>query len=132
MNWFSVIYKRLVGIAVVVVIATFLLSCLMWLLPGDPAELLNPSAPEGAIEVIRREIGLDRGVFGYYWHWLSNLLTGNFGKYYLGGGEREVSEVVLRTLPVSIQMITYAQIVSLSLAIPLGLISAYKEKILFL
>ena len=127
MNWFAEIYKRVIGIAVVVVIATFLLSCLMWLLPGDPAELLNPSAPEGAIESIRRDIGLDRGVFGYYWHWLSNLLTGNFGKYYLGGGEREVSEVVFRTLPVSMQMILYAQIVSLSLAIPLGLISAYKE-----
>jgi peptide/nickel transport system permease protein len=88
---------------------------------------LNPSAPEGAIEVIRQEIGLDRGVFGYYWHWLSNMLTGNFGKYYLGGGEREVSEVIIRTLPVSVQMILYAQIVSLSLAIPLGLVSAYKE-----
>lgn len=36
-------------------------------------------------------------------------------------------EVVFRTLPVSIQMILYAQIVSLSLAIPLGLVSAYKE-----
>jgi peptide/nickel transport system permease protein len=55
------------------------------------------------------------------------MLSGNFGKYYLGGGEREVSEVIIRTLPVSVQMILYAQIVSLSLAIPLGLVSAYKE-----
>jgi peptide/nickel transport system permease protein len=54
-------------------------------------------------------------------------LTGDFGKYYLNGGTREVSEVIKATLPVSLQMILYAQIVALAFAIPLGLISAYKE-----
>ena len=127
MNLFREIFKRLVGMSVVVVIATFLLSCLMWLLPGDPASLLAPSAPAGAIEVIRKQVGLDRGVFGYYWQWLSGMLTGDFGKYYLGGGTREVTEVILRTLPVSIQLIVYAQVVALTFSIPLGLISAYKE-----
>ena len=127
MNLFREIFKRLVGMSVVVVIATFLLSCLMWLLPGDPAALLAPSAPAGAVEVIRHQVGLDRGVFGYYWQWLSHMLTGDFGKYYLGGGTREVTEVILRTLPVSIQLIVYAQVVALAFSIPLGLISAYKE-----
>jgi peptide/nickel transport system permease protein len=124
---FREIYKRLIGMAVVVVIATFLLSLLMWLLPGDPAELMSPSSPAGAVDVIRQEVGLNRGVFGYYWQWLSNMLTGDFGKYYLGGGERAVSEVITRTLPVSFQLILYAQVVSLAIAIPLGLTSAYKE-----
>ena len=124
---FREIYKRLIGMAVVVVIATFLLSLLMWLLPGDPAELMSPSSPAGAVDVIRQEVGLNRGVFGYYWQWLSHMLTGDFGKYYLGGGERAVSEVISRTLPVSIQLIVYAQVVSLAIAIPLGLTSAYKE-----
>jgi peptide/nickel transport system permease protein len=99
----------------------------MWLLPGDPAELIAGGAPEGVINAIREEVGLNRGVFGYYWKWLSDMLTGNFGKYYLNGGTREVSEVIKATLPVSLQMIVYAQIVSLLLAIPLGLVSAYKE-----
>jgi peptide/nickel transport system permease protein len=112
---------------VVVVIATFLLSLLMWLLPGDPAELIAGGAPEGVINAIREEVGLNRGVFGYYWKWLSDMLTGDFGKYYLNGGTREVSEVIKATLPVSLQMIVYAQIISLLFAIPLGLISAYKE-----
>jgi peptide/nickel transport system permease protein len=127
MDFLRLLFKRLVGMGVVVVIATFLLSCLMWLLPGDPAELIAGGAPEGVINAIREEIGLNRGVFGYYWKWLSDMLTGNFGKYYLNGGTREVSEVIKATLPVSLQMIVYAQIVALSFAIPLGLISAYKE-----
>jgi peptide/nickel transport system permease protein len=99
----------------------------MWLLPGDPAQLISGGAPEGVVNAIRQEVGLDRGVFGYYWNWLSNLLTGDFGKYYLNGGTREVSEVIKATLPVSLQMILYAQIVALTFAIPLGLVSAYKE-----
>jgi peptide/nickel transport system permease protein len=127
MDFIRLLFNRLVGMGVVVVIATFLLSLLMWLLPGDPAELIAGGAPEGVINAIREEVGLNRGVFGYYWKWLSDMLTGNFGKYYLNGGTREVSEVIKATLPVSLQMIVYAQIVSLSFAIPLGLISAYKE-----
>jgi len=99
----------------------------MWLLPGDPAELIAQGAPEEVVDQIRREVGLDRGLFGYYWHWLSDLLTGNFGKYYLNGGTREVSEVIKATLPVSLQLIIYAQVVALTCAIPLGLLSAYKE-----
>ncbi len=121
------IVRRILGMTVVVVIATFLLSLLMWLLPGDPVTLLSPNAPIGALDFIREQVGLDRGVFGYYWHWFSNMATGDFGNYYLNGGTRSVGEVVRRTLPVTLQMLVYTQIVSLALAIPLGLISAYKE-----
>jgi peptide/nickel transport system permease protein len=127
MDFLRLLFKRLVGMGVVVVIATFLLSLLMWLLPGDPAELIAGGAPEGVINQIREEVGLNRGVFGYYWKWLSDMLTLDFGKYYLNGGTREVSEVIKATLPVSLQMIVYAQVVALLFAIPLGLISAYKE-----
>lgn len=127
MDFLRLLGKRLIGMVAVLLTSSFLLSCLMWLLPGDPAQLISGGAPEGVVNAIRSEVGLDRGVFGYYWKWLSDLLTGNFGKYYLNGGTREVSEVIKATLPVSLQLIFYAQIVALTFAIPLGLISAYKE-----
>lgn len=121
------ILKRLAGIVVVVVIATFLLSLLMRLLPGNPAALIAAGAPDNVIRQIRSEIGLDRGIFGYYWHWLGGMLRGDFGSYYLNGGSRPVGAVIKATLPVTLQLIVYAQIVALFFAIPLGLISAYKE-----
>jgi peptide/nickel transport system permease protein len=127
MDFVRLLLKRMLGMGVVVIIATFLLSCLMWLLPGDPAQLIAGGAQEGTVNAIRRDVGLDRGVFGYYWKWLSGMFTGDFGKYYLNGGTRPVSDVIKATLPVSLQMIMYAQIVALFFAIPLGLISAYKE-----
>lgn len=121
------ILKRLAGIVFVVITATFLLSLLMRLLPGDPAALIAAGAPDTVIRTIRHDIGLDRGVFGYYWRWLSGMLHGDFGAYYLNGGSRPVGKVIKATLPVTLQLIVYAQIVALTFSIPLGLISAYKE-----
>ena len=127
MDFLSLIVKRVLGIIGVVVVATFLLSCLMWLLPGDPAAVVAAGAPEPVINEIRKDLALDRGVFGYYIHWFTGLIRGDFGAYYLNGGSRPVSAVIKATLPVSIQLIVYSQIVALFFSIPLGLISAYKE-----
>lgn len=127
MEILRLIGKRIAGIVAVVAIATFVLSLLMRLLPGDPAELVSGGAPESALAQIRVEIGLDRGIFGYWWHWFSNLLTGDLGYFYLNGSKSPVSEVVAECLPVTLLMILYAQLVALTCAIPLGLLSAYKE-----
>lgn len=127
MNIFRQFLRRLIPMFTIVVIATFLLSLLMRLLPGDPAAIMVPNSPPEIRDQIAAETGLDRGIFGYYWQWFSGLLQGDFGRYYLNGGYRELTEVISRTLPVTLLLILYAQIVALSIAIPLGLASAYKE-----
>jgi peptide/nickel transport system permease protein len=121
------IVRRILGMAVVVILATFLLSLLMWMLPGDAAQLMVPNSVAEVRDAIRAETGLDRGIFGYYWKWLSDMLTGNFGAYYLNGGTRPVTDVLREALPASLLLIAYTQIVALVLSVPLGLISAYKE-----
>ncbi len=121
------IVRRLFGMIVVVILATFLLSLLMWMLPGDAAQLMVPNSVAEVRDAIRTETGLDRGIFGYYWKWLSGMLTGDFGAYYLNGGTRPVTDVLREAVPASLQLIMYTQIVALLLSIPLGLVSAYKE-----
>ena len=121
------IIKRIIGIVVVVSIATFCLSLLMWLLPGDPAALASgASTPEG-IEAARLSIGLDRGVFGYFFYWYTNMLQGDFGNYYSNGATYPVLDAVKRSLPVTLQLVFYSQVVALVFSIPLGLLAAYKE-----
>jgi peptide/nickel transport system permease protein len=127
MELFFTIIKRIIGIVVVVSIATFCLSLLMWLLPGDPAVLASgASTPEG-IEQARASIGLDRGVFGYFFYWYTNMLQGDFGNYYSNGATYPVMDAVKRTLPVTLQLVFYSQVVALVFSIPLGLLAAYKE-----
>lgn len=127
MNILRQFLRRLVPMFAIVVIATFLLSLLMRLLPGDPAAIMVPNSPQEVRDQIANETGLDRGPFGYYAKWFTDLFRGDFGKYYLNGGYREISTVIKDTLPVTLLLICYAQIVALTLAIPLGLMSAYKE-----
>ena len=128
MDIVRLLLKRIVGMFVIVTLASFLLACLIWLLPGDPANLLlaGSGTPE-TVAVVRRELFLDRGIFRYWWHWYSGFIRGDFGYYYLNGGTRPVSEVIKSTLPVSLQLVLYAQFVALFFSIPLGLVSAYKE-----
>ena len=128
MDLLRLIVKKLVGMFIIVTIASFLLALLTSLLPGDPAELLlaGGGTPD-LVKIVRHELALDRGVFWYWWNWYSHFLRGDFGFYYLNGGTRPISEVIKSTLPVSLQLVIYAQIVALTFSIPLGLVSAYKE-----
>jgi peptide/nickel transport system permease protein len=131
MDLMRLIAKRFLSVVFVVLITTFFLSLLMWMLPGDPVQLMVPNAVSEARDVIRTQTGLDRGIFGYYFKWLGDMLTGDFGSYYLNGGTRPISQVLKESLPASGLLILYTQIVALVLAIPLGLISAYRENTRF-
>ena len=127
MNILRQALRRIVMMFSIVVIATFLLSLLMRLLPGDPVAIMVPNSTEELRAQISHVTGLDRGILGYYWQWFSGVFHGDFGSYYLNGGERHLSTVIAQTLPVTLLLIAYAQIVALTFAIPLGLLSAYKE-----
>ena len=121
------IARRLISVIVVLLLATFLLSCLIFLLPGDPAEIMAPVGAAEFIDVISADAGLDKGPIGYYFNWLGNLLQGDLGSYYLGSAETPVAGRVVDAIPASLQLIIYTQILSLLIAIPLGMIAAYRE-----
>ena len=119
--------QKVATIALVVVAATFFLSCLIRLLPGDPAVIMVPNGIPESIERIRHLSGLDRNVFGYFWKWLSGMLTGDFGYYYASSGDNPVSDVLKKALPTSAILVLYVQFVALLISVPLGLVSAYRE-----
>jgi peptide/nickel transport system permease protein len=116
MNILRQLLRRLIPMFSIVVIATFLLSLLMRLLPGDPAAIMIPNGSIDQQIEIAKETGLDRGLLGYYWKWFSDVFTGDFGKYYLNGGYRDLGGVIADTLPVTLMLIIYAQIVALTFA----------------
>lgn len=127
MDTLRIIVQRLITIFVVVAVATFFLACLIRLLPGDPASIMVSNALPDQVNSIRIISGLDKNVFGYWWQWFSNMLTGDFGYYYQAAGNNPVSEILKRSIPTSILMVVYVQIVALFVSVPLGLVSAYKE-----
>jgi peptide/nickel transport system permease protein len=57
---------------------------------------------------------------------MGDFVTGDLGGYYSVTGERPVMDRVSDALPVSLQLMIEAQVLSLLFAIPLGVFSAYR------
>jgi peptide/nickel transport system permease protein len=114
---------RLVGVLLIV---TLFAALLVSLVPGDPAEVIAPFASEGQRDTIREDLGLDQNFGARYLDWVTDFAQGDFGNYYSVSGVRPVSDQISNALPVSLLLLLYAQVLALVIAIPLGVLAAYR------
>lgn len=117
--------RRLARLVVVLVCVTFFSYFLLQLLPGDPVTTIAPIAPPEVRRAITVENKLDRPIYEQYWNWLSKFARGDLGNYYRSSGKDRVWVDVKDSWPVSMQLIAYAMFLTLVIAIPLGVFSAY-------
>lgn len=122
--------KRALLLLLVLFLVTLFTSALLSLVPGDPVDTLVPLADSPETEEIKAEvrenIGLDEPFLVRYWDWVTGFATGDFGDYYRVSGSDPVNETISEALPVSLQLVVYSQLLSLVIAIPLGVASAYR------
>lgn len=105
-----------------VVIVTFLLTRA---LPGDPAAYFaGPAADKQVIEDIRKKLGLDKPLIEQFFRYSSDLAQGDFGNS-LTTGQPVVTELRNR-LPASAELTLLGLLVSVAIAIPLGIVAATK------
>lgn len=105
-------------------LATFLL---VELVPGDPAvAALGSEATEERLEVARAEMGLDRPLVERYVDWLGDVLTGDLGSS-LVNPAREVDDLILQTLPITLQLALMGLVMALVVSVPLAVWSAARE-----
>src|SRR5580704_9407792 len=103
-----------------VVIVTFLLTRA---LPGDPAAYFaGPAATKEAIEQIRVRLGLDKSLPQQFVGYVGDLVRGDLGTS-LTTGQPVVAEIKTR-LPASAELTLLGLIVSMAIAIPLGIFAA--------
>jgi len=103
-----------------VVIVTFLLTRA---LPGDPAAYFaGPAATKEAIEQIRVKLGFDRPLPEQFVRYIRDLVRGDLGTS-LTTGQPVVSEIRSR-LPASAELTLLGLIVSMAIAVPLGIFAA--------
>jgi ABC-type dipeptide/oligopeptide/nickel transport systems, permease components len=117
---------KLVRLMVVLLLVTFGTFMLVRLLPGDPVKKMIPFGTnlETQRANLRKEIGLDKPAVQQYGAWIGGLATGDFGKVY--PSRTPVSKVLASAAPVTLLLILYAQVLALLVAIPLGVLSAYR------
>src|SRR5687768_9274269 len=124
----SLVVKK-VGLLVLVLIAvTFLTALLSAAIPGDPAVAVIPYGSDEQRDQFRRDNDLDDPVPVRYVKWLGDFVTGDLGRYYNVSSTDPVSERVADGLPVSLQLMVYAQVFALVLAIPLGIWTAQRAR----
>ncbi len=117
--------RRLVQIAPVILLATFVVFGLQQLVPGDiAATLAGESATDARIAEIRKLYGLDRPFLVQYGSWLWGALHGDLGKSLLSG--EVVLDSILRRFPTSLLIVGCALTLSLSIGIPLGILAAVR------
>jgi peptide/nickel transport system permease protein len=106
-----------------VIIVTFLLTRV---LPGDPAAYFaGPAATPQAIEEVRKSLGLDKSLPEQFVRYVTELSRGDFGKS-LTSGQPVRSDIAAR-LPASAELTLVGLIVSMLIAVPLGIAAAVKQ-----
>ena len=103
-----------------VVIVTFLLTRA---LPGDPAAYFaGPAATTEAIEQIRVKLGLDKPLYIQFVRYVDDLAHGDLGNSLTTG--QPVGQEIKTRLPASAELTLLGLIVSVVIAVPLGILAA--------
>jgi peptide/nickel transport system permease protein len=114
----------LVGVVIIVSILTFLMTDF---LPGDPAEVIagSQASDKEFVDNIRQELNLDDPLPQRYLTWAGNALQGDFGRS-LEENDEPIADKLRRTIPNTVQLLLLAEIVSILVAVPIGVYSGYR------
>lgn len=118
---------RRIGLLVPVVLGVVtVVFLIVHLIPGDPVEImLGEQARAVDREALRHEMGLDKPIHLQYVAFLKGLVRGDLGQSL--HTKQPVLTSIARRLPATIELAAAAMAVALLLAIPLGLLAAYKK-----
>src|SRR5687767_872468 len=124
------ILKRLLLMVPTLVGAATLVFVIMRVIPGDVALLIFGGDQAGHIDpkqltAMRQRLGLDEPLLVQYGTWLWGLLRFDFGTS-LWTGQPVIEELLIR-LPLSLELAFMATIVSVLIAIPLGMLAAVRQ-----
>ncbi|MDQ3694636.1 MAG: ABC transporter permease [Chloroflexota bacterium] len=124
----SYILKRLVLAVPVLLGITVVVFLLVRLIPGDVIDLMLGT--EGSLrpevrEQLRQTLGLDRPLHVQYFTWLGDILRGDLGRSLRTG--QPIVENLAGKLPITLELAFLSVVMSLVIAIPLGIVSALRR-----
>lgn len=109
----------IVGVSVFVFVITHML--------GDPARMMLPlESTEAEVQAFRQAMGFNDPILTQFWRFATNAVRGDFGDSIW---QREPAmKLVMERLPKTMQLVAIATVLSLVLAIPLGVLAALKPR----
>lgn len=122
--------RLLIGLLLILCVS-FLVFSMLYMMPGDPVTLMaGELADQDKLAEISEEYGLNRPLIVQYADWLRGIvMEHDFGisfKYKL-----PVWDLVKVRIPISLRLTIITAIIQYMIAVPLGLLCAYKKDTFF-
>ena len=121
------VFVRLMQLMLVLALASVGIWLMIYLIPGDPAiALLGSDATPEQLARTRILMGLDRPLPVQYARWVGRVVHGDLGVSYLNG--LPVTTMLAQRIPVTLQLTVASFVVALTIAAPLGIVSAVRPR----
>ncbi len=118
--------KRLLQLIPTLFFVSVIIFSLQQLLPGDPALVMAGEERDPAVlEQIRKQYRLDQPVPIQYVYWVKGVLSGDLGESMRL--KEPVLRLILQKFPVTLQLALMAIVVSLTVGVTAGVISAVRK-----
>ncbi len=122
----SYILKRILSLIPTLIVVSLVVFLVVFMIPGGPATaILGLEASPEAIAALNAELGFDRPFLTQYFDWFAGVFQGDWGQSYFL--QMSVTEAIGEYFFPTLSLAIYAEIISLILAIPMGIIAAYKR-----
>lgn len=120
------IVKRLISLAISLIVASVVIFAVVEIAPGDPASfMLGINAQPDTVAALRAELGLDQSKLDRYLSWVGGMLTGDFGTSYTY--RTPVAQMIADRMWVSLPLALYALTLSTLIAFPAGIFAAARR-----
>jgi len=117
---------RLIHTLPVIVGITLAAFVLIHAVPGDPIRImLGGKAPQARIDEVEHQLGVDRPLPEQYLDFVAGIPQGDLGQSIIL--RRPVSAVIGERIGPSVFLLTYATLIAIAVALPLGIASALRR-----
>lgn len=141
---FAFTMRRLLYAVPTLLIISFVIFLLLDLAPGDPTGNLPLTIPDNVREQIRLSLGLDQPFLIRYARWLYQFVVNEplnifqqLTGWDVGAADRlrviswttrsPVADLIAQRLPQTLTVVGFAYLLGILLAVPMGVISAYRQ-----
>jgi len=124
------IVRRLLMLIPVLLGVSLVVFSIVHIIPGDPARIMaGVDATGEEIELIRRQLDLDKPVYVQYFLWISKALSGDWGRSIVTN--QAVLPEIIHRFSATLQLTLAAMILAILIGVTVGVVSATKPYSLF-
>lgn len=118
--------SKIIQLLTVMILVSFFSFAVIYIAPGDISSMyISTEMTEEQKEAVREELGLNKSMPEQYWAWAKKAIQGDFGVSL--ANKSAVTPQIVKRLPATLLLMGTALVLSVLLAIPLGLWAGYKK-----